>query len=196
MEPVSDWWRKRGLKCLRVVNNGLFSSTFWLQGVATNAYLARGFWKRLMLTSGLSPFLGPTGGRTSSLSMTGSADKDLEQEVSRTHDREDPISAAVDKVTRITYGCNIRMVYIPRRENIDLAEVKLNEIAGVSNNSICPISTASVSVGSMRQRPDFKTLSATGGDRPRHVQCGGVGHLVPHAFGGGRNAECVLGDLP
>ena len=38
--------------------------------------------------------------------------------------------AAVDKVTRLSFDTNIRIVYIPRPENRDLAEVKLNEIAG------------------------------------------------------------------
>ncbi|MDH5596926.1 MAG: type IV secretory system conjugative DNA transfer family protein [Candidatus Peregrinibacteria bacterium] len=130
MEPVGDWWRKRGLKCLKIVSNGLFDNIFWLHSYATNVYLARGFWKRLLLTPVFLIFWILRAGRTGSLSMTSSSDQDLREEVSRSHDREDPVSAAVDKVTRLSYGCNIRIVYIPRRENIDLAELKLNEIAG------------------------------------------------------------------
>lgn len=132
MEPVGDWWRRRGLKCLRIVSNGLFSNTFWLQTFSTNLYLTRGFWKRFFLTPVFVLFWILRAGKIGSLTTGGGggSDKDLEEEVSRTHDREDPISAAVDKVTRLTFGCNIRIIYIPRKENIDLAEVKLNEIAG------------------------------------------------------------------
>ncbi len=130
MEPMGDWWRKRGLKCLKIVSNGLFNNVFWLHDYATNVYLARGFWKRLMLTPIYLIFWVLRGGKTASLDMKSGSDQDLREEVSRTHDREDPVSAAVDKVTRLSFGCNIRIVYIPRKENIDLAELKLNEIAG------------------------------------------------------------------
>jgi len=130
MEPVGDGWRKRSLKCLKIVSNGLFNNTFWLNAFATKVYLTKGFTKRLLLSPIFLLFWILRIGRTGTLSMGSGADKDLREEVSSTHDREDPISAAVDKVTRITFGCNIRIVYIPRKENIDLAELKLNEIAG------------------------------------------------------------------
>ena len=130
MQPVGDWWRKRGLKCLRIVSNGLFNNIFWLNKIATKLYLINGFFKRLLLSPVFLVFWVLRAGRIGSLNTAGSSDKDLEETVSRTHDREDPISAAVDKVTRLTFGCNIRIVYLPRKENIDLAELKLNEIAG------------------------------------------------------------------
>lgn len=130
LEPVGDWWRKRGLKCLKIVSNGLFDNVFWLNKLATRIYLARGFWKRLFHTPLYLLFWMIRGFKTQDLSMKNSSDQDLQEEVSRMHDREDPISAAVDKVTRLTFDASIRIVYIPRRENLDLAEVKLNEIVG------------------------------------------------------------------
>jgi hypothetical protein len=130
MQPVGDWWRKRGLKCLKIVSHGLFNNIFWLNRLATKIYLARGFWKRLFYSPLYLLAWMMRGFKTSDLKMTSSADQDLQEEVSRTHDREDPISAAVDKVTRLTFDINIRIVYIPRKENMDIAEIKLNEIAG------------------------------------------------------------------
>lgn len=130
MEPTGDWWRKKGIKCLRVLSNGLFDNIFWLNKLATEIYLARGFWKRLFYTPLYILFWAVRGFKTGELNMKSSSDQNLQEEVSRTHDREDPISAAVDKVTRITFETNIRIVYIPRTENIDMAEVKLNEIFG------------------------------------------------------------------
>ncbi len=130
IQPVGDWWRKRGLKCLKIVSNGLFNNIFWLNRLTTKIYLARGFWRRLFYSPLYVLAWMMRGFKTSDLKMTSSDDHDLREEVSRMHDREDPISAAVDKVTRLTFDTNIRIVYIPRKENIDMAEIKLNEIAG------------------------------------------------------------------
>ena len=130
MQPVGGWWRKRGLKCLRIVNAGLFQYIFWLEKMATYIYLARGFWKRLFYSPLYLLFWTLRGFRTKDLDMKSTDKDDMHEEVSRMHDREDPISAGVDKVTRLTFDTNIRIVYVARKENLDLAEVKLNEIAG------------------------------------------------------------------
>lgn len=133
MEPIGDWWRKRGLKTLKIVSGGLFDSVFWLNNIATKIYAARGFWRRLFYSPIYILFWMMRGFKTSDLPMSSSSstsDDELDEQVSRTHDREDPISAAVDKVTRLGFDINIRIVYLPRPENRDLAEVKLNEIAG------------------------------------------------------------------
>ncbi len=134
MEPIGDWSRKRGLKCLKIVTNGLFDSVFWLNTLATKIYLARGFWKRFFYTPLYLLFWMIRGFRTLDLpsgkSNSAHDDDELDEQTSRNHDREDPITAAVDKVTRLMFDTNIRIVYIPRPENRDLAEVKLNEIAG------------------------------------------------------------------
>lgn len=131
MEPIGDWWRKRSLKCLRLLNRGLFKNTFWLQDTLTGIYMVRGFWSRLFY-SPIHFFLWFFRGASvdSPVESSSSNDDDLDEQVSRSHDREDPMSAAVDKVTRLSYDVSIRLVYLPRPENKDLATVKLNEIAG------------------------------------------------------------------
>ncbi len=134
MEPVGDWWRKRGLKCLKIVSNGLFENIFWLKKLATRIYLARGFWKRTFYSPLYILFWILRGFRTGEIpgqkSMSKYDEDELDEQTTRSHEREDPISAAVDKVTKLTFDTNIRIVYIPRPENRDLAQVKLNEIAG------------------------------------------------------------------
>jgi hypothetical protein len=130
MQPVGDWWRKRGLKCLRIISHGLFNNIFWLNKLATQIYLVRGFWKRLFCSPLYLLAWILRGFKTTAISAKSGSEHDLEEEVSRAHDREDPVSAAVDKVTRLTFDINIRIIYIPRKENLDMAEVKINEIAG------------------------------------------------------------------
>lgn len=132
MEPIGDSWRKRGLKTLKVVSRGLFNNVFLLNNWATKVYAARGFWRRFTYSPIYLLFWMLRGFKTSELSMGGGKNdqgSDLDEQVSRTHDREDPISAAVDKVTRLGFDVNIRIVYLPRPENRDLAEVKIKEIA-------------------------------------------------------------------
>jgi hypothetical protein len=129
VQPLGDWWRKRAIKCLRIITNGLFSHHFGLKDFATNLYLARGFWKRLFLQPVYLFLWIFRGFRTGELKVV-SRDVDLNEEVSTSHAKEDPVSSAVDKVTRLNFDVNLRLVYITRSENVDLAEVKINEIAG------------------------------------------------------------------
>lgn len=126
LEPLSGSWKKRSLKCLKMINQGLYSNFPSLKGFIIKAYLARGFWARFAYTPlyivlwflrGLSHGEAPK-------------TETLNQSVSRTHEKEDPLAAAVDKVTKLTYDANIRIVYLPRPENWDLVDVKMNEIAG------------------------------------------------------------------
>ncbi|MFH1012598.1 MAG: DUF87 domain-containing protein [Candidatus Peregrinibacteria bacterium] len=131
IQPVGDWWRIRGLKACKIVNAGLFKYIFWLERLATQIYLARGFWKRTFLSPLYILFWIMRGFKGAGLDMMGaSAEEEVDEQVSGRHDREDPISSAVDKVTRLSFDTNIRLVYLPRKENIDMAEIKLNEIAG------------------------------------------------------------------
>ncbi|MFH0820804.1 MAG: DUF87 domain-containing protein [Candidatus Peregrinibacteria bacterium] len=130
IQPLSEWWKHRAIKCLKLVSGGLFSNVWWLEKFATNVYLVRGFWNRLFLSPLFFFFWALRGFRGTNLDMAMADEDDLREEVSRTHEREDPVSAAVDKVTRLCFDTSIRLVYIPRAENMDMAEVKLKEMAG------------------------------------------------------------------
>lgn len=122
LEPVGDEWRKKSIKALKVIGNGIFASSDFLGSIALKAIMAKGFWKRLFLTP-LYLFL--------KLFSSNELEKqsELKEEVTSSRDREDATSAAFNKVSKITYAVNLRMVYLPRKENIDLAELKLSEMA-------------------------------------------------------------------
>ncbi len=123
LEPVGDEWRTKAVKCLKILSNGLFSDSPYLSSKATNALLASGFWKRLFLTPVyLLLWFFRSGAALEKKT-------ELKEEVTSSRDREDPISAAFNKVSKISYAVNLRMVYLPRKENIDLAELKLSEMA-------------------------------------------------------------------
>ncbi len=128
-QPVGHWWRHRALRCLRILKTGLFNHFHTLNAFAIRFYLVRGFWKRLFCMPVYFVFWVLRGFHTNEL-VTSVHSEDVKEQVSSSHDREDPIMAAADKVSRLSFDLNVRVVYIPRRENLDLANVKLQEIAG------------------------------------------------------------------
>lgn len=125
MEPIGDWWRVQAMKCLRLLARGMFSSN-WMKSFIVKMYLARGFWTKLFY----SPFYFWLLFFRKSSTELAAKNAELDEQGSANHDGEDPISAAVDKVTRLSYFVNLRIVYLPRPENRELARVKINEIAG------------------------------------------------------------------
>jgi Type IV secretion-system coupling protein DNA-binding domain len=126
LEPIGDWWKKRAMKCLKLIQQGIYNNVPPLRRAVIRIYLARGFWIRLLYSPFYLFFWIMRGLSSAELPKT----ENLDQKVTRTHEKEDPTLAAVDKVTKLTFDANIRILYLPRPENWDLAEIKINEIAG------------------------------------------------------------------
>lgn len=80
--------------------------------------------------------LGWMGSRTMSATMTHQNDDDDEKELDREeqtsgrHERETVFSACFDKITRLNFATNIRMLYIHSDPDTLHAEAKIREIAG------------------------------------------------------------------
>lgn len=129
ISPDQSPWRNRAKKCLRILSQGQFSESERMQAFLIRAQLSEGFWPRLFYTPFLFTFWMMRGFRTEKL-IKDTSGKEVSEDLTRSHDKEDAISASVDKINRLTYEVNVRLVYIPRRENLDLATLKLNEIAG------------------------------------------------------------------
>ncbi|MBD3330077.1 type IV secretion system DNA-binding domain-containing protein [Candidatus Peregrinibacteria bacterium] len=55
--------------------------------------------------------------------------EDINESVSLKHDKEDKIQAASDKISRLLFNANIRVVYIPKNNKTEVAKIKLREIA-------------------------------------------------------------------
>ncbi len=126
IEPLGGWWRKRALKCLKMINQGLYNNFPTLKVAVINTYMVRGFWNRLIRSPFYFIFWILRGINSGELPKV----DNLSQQTSRLHEKEDPMFAAVDKVSKLIFDANVRIVYIPRHENWDLADIKINEIAG------------------------------------------------------------------
>ena len=150
LEPLGGWWRKRALKCLKMINQGLYNSLPSLKAAVVKIYMVRGFWNRLFRSPFYIIFWILRGISSGELP---SKNDSLSQATSRTHEKEDSVAAAVDKVSKLIYDTNIRIVYLPRPENWDLADIKINEIAG-SFRQFNQLNLNGFESVRMRQSPD------------------------------------------
>jgi hypothetical protein len=125
VRPLGDKWRKIFTNCVKIIGGGIYMNIGSLQNIYTKAYCTRSRVIRIIffplyLIFFLQGF--KLGGKE--------FDNKVEEHSSRGHDNETPIMAAMDKVGRIFYETTIRIVYVPRSDNKEVAEIKVREIAG------------------------------------------------------------------
>jgi len=141
LKPLSSRFRKRVLKCLPLLKRGFSSRFEWYAHLFTRVHLARGWrwWAFLPLNILMGGFRAwfsfvPSMDEIALLSETASDDPRYEDSVSRmgrrSHESEDPLAAVADKANRLLFTCNVRVNVISRSGQTDLAEQKLEEIAG------------------------------------------------------------------
>lgn len=136
VSPVGDYWRKKGLRVLRILtklcSRGIFKRSFTLQNWAAKIYMTESWfsWFLLQPVYLLLWIMRGGGAGVISESEGQSSGPELSEEVSRQHDRETADSAAVAKITQLGFETNVRFMYVPQAQNFQLAETKLREIAG------------------------------------------------------------------
>lgn len=123
--PLQNKWRSIFLKCMKIVNGGFLSKSSKLQSIYINAYTTRNYWLKIILFP-LYIFFWFQSPKAVSKESGGS---DIVETTSSNHEKESPLSASVDKVSRLLFDVNIRIVYIPKKATKALATVKLREIA-------------------------------------------------------------------
>lgn len=132
IRPINDKWRKRGVKLLKILAKGFAENNTWLSTKFTDTYMSRGFLTRLtnFPLRLMFWFFGARGAGVLSAAVVDENESggDLNEEVSSQHDRETGDSAAMAKITRLGFEANLRVVYVPRPENLYVAEMKLKEI--------------------------------------------------------------------
>ena len=136
LEPIGGSFRRRALRFLPLLGKGIAGESPRYAAFFAKAQLARG-WSRLwyaplaFLMGGFRawPILGKFAVASSAAGGGDAYDEDYQMSA-RTHDREDAVGAAVDKVNRLLFRCNVRVsVIAPKSARLE-AEDKLEEIAG------------------------------------------------------------------
>jgi len=129
--PLEDKWRTIFIKCIRILNKGIYLNIAKLQSLYARAYTTRSRIVRIVFFPVYWIF-SLQGLRSGMVSDTDAGDSSVtvDEEVSRAHDRESTIGGAIDKVSKLLYETNVRIVYVPKHANKEVALVKLREIAG------------------------------------------------------------------
>ncbi len=124
MTPLPDKWRKIFSNCLNIVNAGFLSSFSSLQKSYISAYTTRNFVLRVLFFP-IYIFFSFQKPRKASEN-----DKEKIKEItSSKHENESPILASSDKVSRMLFDVNLRMVYASKKYDIDNAKLKLQEMS-------------------------------------------------------------------
>jgi hypothetical protein len=138
VSPLSDKWRIIFTKCVKILKKGILANIDSFKTAYARAFTTRKLWPKvvffpvymvfwfqgLLITARVDSLSGASSG--ASLNHN----DEIEELTSRTHDRESNIDAAMDKVVRLLFQVNIRIVYVPKVKNQKKAEVKLREIVG------------------------------------------------------------------
>lgn len=129
--PLSGRWRHVFTRCVKILSKGIFANLPYFQGLYAQAFTTRKVWPRIVFFPvyfffGLRGLMVNAGVDIA----TGEKIDNPSEELSITHDRETSIGAALDKVVRLLYDVNIRIVYLPKHKNVNQAKIKLREIVG------------------------------------------------------------------
>ncbi len=122
VRPLDDKWRNVFTKYLKLsdrpfLSRALMTRLLWPKVVFFPFYLI--FWIRALFV------------QTGEV-IDGARNRDEVDEMSSmsSHERETPMSAAIDKVIRLLFEVNLRIVYLPKNKSTEQAKIKLQEVAG------------------------------------------------------------------
>ncbi len=136
VRPMEDEWRIVFTKCVKILSKGVLGNIDMLKKAYAKAFVTRKVWPKFVFfpiyfifwLQGLFVMAGvraTLSGVTETMS-----DHDAEDMTSRAHERETSIDAAIDKVVKLLYEVNIRIVYVPKNKNVEKAKTKVREIVG------------------------------------------------------------------
>ncbi len=131
-KPMEEKWRMVFVKCIRILKKGIFLNIDTFQKAYARAFCTRSKLLRIIFfpVYWIMWFQGVFSG-TSVLDAGGhGSDEEVEEQISKTHEKETSMVAAIDKVGKLLYEVSIRIVYVPKEKNPDVALLKLREIAG------------------------------------------------------------------
>lgn len=136
--PLRDHWRIIFTKCVRIIKKGVLGNIESLGKAYARAFTTRKIWPKIVFfpvyfifwVQGLLVTAGGGIGLAMSDGSHFSSGDDIEELTSKAHERETNMDAAMDKVVRPIFECNIRIVYVPKNKNLNRAYVKIREIEG------------------------------------------------------------------
>lgn len=143
--PLPSHWRMRYLRCAWILNKRRFSGIEFLQDFFARAFCVRKTWIRVLFFPLYFFFW-----------IDSLFSGELEEGTSKSHERETADSARMDKIVKLLYDVNIRVVYAPFVPGDgDAVQSKFREIAGAFKQFDIPYLN---SLKPRRRVRDFQTL--------------------------------------
>jgi len=134
VRPLSDKWRILFTKCVKIVNKGVWANIEKFQKSYTKMFCTRNRLYRIVFFPLYFVFWlqGLKSGTTVSFNASegSQSNDDIEDLTSKSHERESSTGAAMDKVVKLLYEGNVRILYMQKNKNTETAKIKLREIAG------------------------------------------------------------------
>lgn len=132
IRPMSDKWRIIFTKCVKIVSKGIWANIETLQKAYIRAFTTRSKLKRIIFFPLYFIFWihGLKAGTSASFTSGEGGGDDIDDATSRSHERETGNAAAIDKVVKLLYETNVRIMYLQKQRNKETARVKIQEIAG------------------------------------------------------------------
>ncbi|MBU0767103.1 type IV secretory system conjugative DNA transfer family protein [Patescibacteria group bacterium] len=142
IKPLTGSYRRRALRFIPLLQKGLASISVRYAALFTRMQLARG-WRRVVLLPvafflggfrawpGFSKFFTtPVNITTGEIFTSDPEEEDMQRASARSHDRENSVAAALDKVNRLLFLCNVRISVIAPKGHTDEARAQIDEIVG------------------------------------------------------------------
>ena len=131
MRPLDDKWRLWYTRTAWLLNQGLFAYIEGLQDTYANILCTRKLYIRLIFfpiyfTFWLRALFSGSGKDIFALSQEKATLSD--EATSKMHERETAESARMDKIVKLMYEVNLRVVYVPKEKNDESSQAKLQEI--------------------------------------------------------------------
>ncbi len=128
MTPLSDKWKNIFVKCIKILDDGIFGRIESLEILYARAFITRKIWPKILFFP--LYFLFWLHGLFVNASVDKKTNLELTELTSKSHDRESNIDAAIDKVVRPLFDVSIRILYLPKNKNKEFSKVKLTEVVG------------------------------------------------------------------
>jgi hypothetical protein len=138
IKPLPGKWRIVLVKCVKILSKGLLMEVESIQNFYARAFITRKIWPKVVffpvyIVFWIRGFFVKAGWKEKRGPDAGSShdDMDIEQQTTmKSHERETDMDAAMDKVVKLLFDVNIRIVYLPKDPDRELSQVKINEIVG------------------------------------------------------------------
>ncbi len=133
LRPLDDTWRLWYTRTAWMMNQKVFANIERLQDIYADVICTRKMYLRVIFFPFYSYFwlrILFTGSGKNLFALDGVDSDVIDEGTSKMHEKETADTGRMDKIAKLLYEVNIRIVYLPKDKEDDATEAKLQEIVG------------------------------------------------------------------